>query len=247
MALLHTLEKEGNILFKYRGQIPVLLFIAAIPVLFFTDYSEITTLEYMIYAILSTTLSLSGFIFRALAIGTSAKGTSGRNTEEQVAETLNHTGIYSMVRHPLYVGNYFMWIGIVLFTFNIYYVIIVTLAYWLYYERIMFAEEQFLMRKFKDVYTNWSLKTPSFIPSIKNYVKSNNSLSIKTILRREYSGVLATIIGYVFVDLIRIYFTSGKFAYSNWHLYALGSGLFITLVLRSLKHYTKVLHEEDRS
>jgi len=55
-------------------------------------------------------LSMFGFIIRAIAIGTTPKGTSGRNTKEgQVAESLNTKGIYSMVRHPLYLGNYFMW------------------------------------------------------------------------------------------------------------------------------------------
>ena len=58
-----------------------------------------------------------GFLFRAWAIGTTPAGTSGRNTKEQVAEVLNSTGIYSIVRHPLYVGNYFMWIGIVAYVF----------------------------------------------------------------------------------------------------------------------------------
>ena len=88
------------------------------------------------------------FWVRSYTIGTTPRGTSGRNTEEQVAEQLNSSGIYSTVRHPLYLGNYLMWIGIVLFTKSISFTIIVSLMYWLYYERIMFAEERFLERKF---------------------------------------------------------------------------------------------------
>jgi hypothetical protein len=38
MALIHSLEKNGNILFKYRGQIPVVLFLLSIPTVYFTDY-----------------------------------------------------------------------------------------------------------------------------------------------------------------------------------------------------------------
>ena len=34
------------------------------------------------------------------------KNTSGRNTHDQVADSLNTSGIYSIVRHPLYVGNF---------------------------------------------------------------------------------------------------------------------------------------------
>lgn len=93
-----------------------------------------------------------GSDIRAIAIGTSNKNTSGRNTKQQVAEALNTKGIYSTMRHPLYVGNYFMWIGIVAYTGNIWFVVLVSLAFWLYYERIMFAEERFLERKFGEDY-----------------------------------------------------------------------------------------------
>jgi len=205
MALKHSLENSGNTLFKFRGQIPVVLFILAIPVVFFTDYSWMKNNEnfYWILLVFTAVLSLLGQVIRAIAIGTSNKNTSGRNRSEQVAEALNTKGIYSTMRHPLYVGNYFMWIGIVVFTANIWFVVIVSLAFWLYYERIMFAEERFLERKFGQDYLDWSLKVPAFWPSFKNYEKAPISFSMKTILRREYSGITATIIGFLFVDILR--------------------------------------------
>jgi protein-S-isoprenylcysteine O-methyltransferase Ste14 len=118
MALLHSFESSGNFLFKYRGQIPIILFVLAVPAIFFTPYWEMKPEYLKIVKIFSIGLSLAGFLFRAYAIGTTPKGTSGRNTKEQVANVLNSTGIYSIVRHPLYLGNYFMWIGIVVFVSN---------------------------------------------------------------------------------------------------------------------------------
>jgi len=171
MALIHSFEKSGNILFKYRGQIPLILFIIALPVIYFTNYTIISDSLNSILTIVAISLSILGFLIRAISIGTTPKGTSGRNTKNQVAESLNETGIYSTVRHPLYLGNYFMWIGIVLFTYNIYFIVIVSLAFWLYYERIMFAEERFLEKKFGQKYLKWSLTVPAFIPSFKNYKK----------------------------------------------------------------------------
>ena len=85
--------------------------------------------------------------------------------------------------------------------FNAWFVIVVSLMYWLYYERIMFAEERFLERKFGQDYLDWSLKAPAFIPAFGKYKKSETAFSLKTVLRREYSGVLATVIGFVFVDV----------------------------------------------
>jgi protein-S-isoprenylcysteine O-methyltransferase Ste14 len=249
MALIHSFEKSGNTLFKYRGQIPVILFILAVPVIYFTDYSFIFSedITYWIITGISILLSILGQVIRAIAIGTANKNTSGRNTKEQVAEALNTKGIYSTMRHPLYVGNYFMWIGIVVFTANIWFVLGVSLAFWLYYERIMFAEERFLERKFGKDYLDWSLKVPAFWPSFKNYIPSPISFSMKTILRREYSGITATIIGFLFVEILRDFFTIGTLELKNHYIVILAIALFISLFLRTLKHHTKILFEEDRS
>ncbi len=248
MALVNSFEKEGNFLFRHRGEIPIVLFAAAIPVIYFTnlDYLSNSLLEIFTYAAIF--LSFLGFFIRAISIGTTPKGTSGRNTKEgQVAESLNTTGIYSTVRHPLYLGNYFMWIGIVAFTFNWAFVIIVTLAFWLYYERIMFAEERFLERKFGDDYMNWANKTPSFIPCLKKYIKNVVPFSFVSVLRREYSGVLATVVGFVFIDDLRRYFADSSFEIYTTAHYLLIATLLIVLILRSLKHYTKLLNESGRS
>ncbi|HLW30359.1 MAG TPA: isoprenylcysteine carboxylmethyltransferase family protein [Brumimicrobium sp.] len=249
MALIHSLEKSGNTLFKYRGQMPIILFLLAVPVVYFTDYGwmELNDNYYYVLLIFAAILSLLGQVIRAIAIGTASKNTSGRNTKEQVAEALNTKGIYSTMRHPLYVGNYFMWIGIVVFTANIWFIVIVSLAFWLYYERIMFAEERFLERKFGQDYLDWSLKVPAFLPSFKNYVKSPIPFSMKTILRREYSGVTATIIGFLFVDILRDFVIEGAFILHTHYIIVLGVALFISLFLRTLKHHTKILFEEDRS
>lgn len=249
MALIHSFEKNGNFLFKFRGQIPVLLFLMSIPVVYFTDYQFLSKNPEMELILLITcaVVSLIGQVIRAIAIGTSNKHTSGRNTKEQVAEALNTKGIYSTVRHPLYLGNYFMWIGIVMFTFNIWFVLTVSLLFWLYYERIMFAEERFLERKFGDAYVNWSMKVPPFWPSMKNYIPTEIPFSMKTILRREYSGITATILGFVFVDVLRVWFGTEELTISTNQLIAVIVAFAITLILRSLKHYTKVLYEADRS
>ncbi len=248
MALIHSFEKSGNWLFKHRGELPVVLFILALPVVYLTDNDWLSDSHEVFLALFSVLLSAFGFAIRAYAIGTTPKGTSGRNTKEgQVAESLNSTGIYSVLRHPLYVGNYFMWIGIVVFTYNIGFIFVISLAFWLYYERIMFAEERFLERKFGQSYLDWSLTTPAFIPSFKNYKKSVIPFSIKSVLRREYSGILATVIGFVFVDQIRYYAYYGIYNFQRISVSILIITILFALLMRSLKHYTHILQEEGRS
>jgi len=248
MALIHSFENSGNFLFKNRSFIPVVLFVLAIPVIYFTDVSYAPNYLTTSIIILSVVLSFSGFLVRAITIGTTPAGTSGRNTRQgQVAEVLNTGGIYSVIRHPLYLGNYLMWIGIVIFTFNIYFFMIVSLAYWLYYERIMFAEERFLEKKFGQKYLDWSLTAPAFIPSFKNYKKNKLVFSMKSVLRREYSGVLATVFGFVFIDNLRYYFAFQHFDPCRISNIVLACVVVLVLFVRTLKHSTSVLNEKGRS
>jgi protein-S-isoprenylcysteine O-methyltransferase Ste14 len=247
MALIQSLEKQGNFLFKYRGQFPVLLFILAIPFIYVTDYSILSSESVSCYLNLAIYLSLVGFLIRFYTIGTTPKGTSGRNTKKQVADELNSSGIYSILRHPLYLGNFLIWLGISVSTLNLYFIVIMSLLFWLYYERIMFAEERFLERKFGDKYLDWSNKAPAFIPSIFNFKKSITPFSIITVLRREYAGVLATVIGFAFIELSRNYFISSKIMLNDCMLIVLGVTIVVVFILRNLKHYTQLLNEEDRS
>ncbi len=248
MALIHSFERSGNYLFKNRSYIPVALFLLAVPVIYLSDVSHIHQSWKQIITLLAIIISFIGFIVRAITIGTTPAGTSGRNTKEgQVAEELNTGGIYSVIRHPLYLGNYLMWIGIVMFTFNVYFFIIVSLAYWLYYERIMFAEERFLEKKFGKSYMNWSLTAPAFIPSFKNYRKSKMIFSIKSVLRREYSGVLATVFGFTFIDNLRHYFEYQQFDLYRISNIILAATVIVVLILRTLKHNSSILSESGRS
>lgn len=249
MALIQEMERQGNWLFRYRGQIPVLLFLMAIPVVYL--HSGAPAPVWLLP--LAATLSVLGALIRAYTIGTTPRGTSGRNTRQQVAESLNTSGIYSLVRHPLYLGNYLMWIGIVAYTGSLGFTALVTLLYWLYYERIMMAEEAFLTGKFGTAYREWSQEVPPFIPRVGPFASPSVPFSLRSVFRREYSGWLATVTGFAYVDCLRV-LASGQFTgvesfdafWSYWRL-PLGFALFTTLLLRTLKRYTSVLNEEGRS
>ena len=247
MALVQSFEKQGNFLFKYRGQFPVLLFILSVPFVYLTDYTLINYKEHNVFMFISISISVLGFLVRFYTIGTTPKGTSGRNTKEQVADVLNSSGMYSMVRHPLYLGNYLIWLGISLASFNIDFAIIMSLLFWIYYERIMFAEERFLERKFGADYLNWASKLPAFLPSILNFKKSDTKFSIITVLRREYASVLAAVVGFTFIEVLRTYFSTKNWSISDYTLVILGVTIILVLILRSLKHYTSILLEKGRS
>ena len=246
MSLNESFDKQGNFLFRYRGQFPIFLFLLAIPFVYKTDYKLI--IDYFPFLYVTTSLiTLLGFLIRFYTIGTTPKGTSGRNTNKQIAEKLNILGVYSVVRHPLYLGNYFIWLGISITTCNMYFIIIMSCLFWLYYERIMFAEEKFLINKFGEEYFKWSNQTPAFFPTFSNFKTPEMSFSLITVLRREYASVFSCVIGFAYIEILRNYSMYGCFKISILTLYVLIFMLVLVMILRSLKHYTKILNEDNRS
>lgn len=245
MTLLRSFEKEGLFLFRYRGQVPVVLFLAAIPVIWFGDVPG--TFWQCVWTYVGLGVCVLGQLFRAYIVGTTPKGTSGRNREEQVAESLNTKGAYSMVRHPLYVGNFLMWVGIVIYTFNPYYIALVVLAFWLFYERVMYAEERFLERKFGQAYVDWAGNLPAFVPRISTFQRGDVPFSMTTVLRREYSGFLSAATGFFFIDLIRDLKEDFEIDLNATYLKVYAGAIVVTLILRTLKHQTKLLDEDNRS
>ncbi len=248
MKLTEHITYQGNILFRYRGQIPIVIFLAAIPVIiWYTDYFSYNEYWMTTFTFLPIGLTIIGLCIRAWAVGSTPPGTSGRNTKQQVADHLNTKGVYSMVRHPLYLGNYLVWIGIVLFAMNFVFALVVTLFYWIYYERIMIAEEAFLEKKYGKRYLQWCNRTPAFIPSLGLYQKSDIPFSLKRVLRREYSGIFATVAGLLYVEVLTDYSMARKFVFDPFEASVLAVALIVTLVLRTLKHKTQLLHERQAS
>ena len=261
MSLIQSFQKSGNFLFKYRGQIPLLLFVIGIPYLLFNNtrlYSLLAQQDSCsctftaIITIVAVVVSLIGFLIRIYTIGTTPRGTSGRNRDKQVAEQLNCTGIYSVVRHPLYLGNYLMWAGLLIFTMDISLFLLVSLIYWLYYERIMLVEEQFVESRFGVQFQEWANRTNAIFPSFKNYKKGTIPFSVKPALRREYSGLFAMSFTYAVVDYLTYYRVwrllpaTTPFQWLRLSLYVLVAALFIMLILRTLKHHTSLLKEPER-
>jgi protein-S-isoprenylcysteine O-methyltransferase Ste14 len=250
MALIEEFDKSGNWLFKGRSYFPLALYAMA-AVVIGLGMDEHLPVFHLGWAWACIAISLLGLVIRAIAIGYAPRGTSGRNTKAgQVAEVLNSTGIYSTVRHPLYLGNFFMWLGIIFYVGNWWFTIVCCLLYWVYYERIMFAEEFFLRGKFGQVYLDWAAKTPAFWPALGKWKSPSWDFSLRNVLKREYNGFFAIFLSMTLLDAGKNYmhygFTDWEHLVSPFWIKALIVAFIIFIVLRSLKKYTRVLHVEGR-
>ena len=192
-------------------------------------------------------VSLFGEMIRVITVGFAPKNTSGRNTiHGQIADELNITGIYSIVRHPLYLGNFFMWLGPVLFLRSLEVILFFTLIYWLYYERIMFAEEQFLRRKFGEIYDKWSENVSSFIPCSFNFIRPKLHFSVRNVVKREHNGFFSIFVIFALLDLFRNYFLSERIYLTRMWIYLFGSAFVIWIVVRIIHKRTQWLEAEGR-
>jgi protein-S-isoprenylcysteine O-methyltransferase Ste14 len=245
MALVHELENSGNWLFKRRSWLPVILVMAGIVMMYLGNRQAI--LFDLRDELIFLGVSLFGEVIRIFTVGFTPKNTSGRNTVNgQLADELNVTGIYSILRHPLYLGNLFMWLGPVLFLRSVWFTIVFGLIYWIYYERIMFAEEQFLRRKFGEIYDKWSESVGSFIPYSLKYIPSKLPFSVRNVLKREYNSFVNIFLIFTTLDLFRNYFLSERIYLTPMWIYMSVSAGIIWLVVRTIEKRTKWLDVEGR-
>lgn len=246
MALKEELERQGNWLFKYRSTLPIGILFIGLVVSIQTNLEKETSTCIILYEFACLLVSVIGLGIRIYTVGYTPKNTSGRNTSEgQVADTLNTTGIYSVVRNPLYLGNFFMWLGLAMFTENLWFIISFVLFYWIYYERIIYAEEQFLERKFGEKYRAWAYRVPVFIPNLGLFTKNEISFSIKKVLRKEKNGLFAMFLIFMMFDLTGEWIRN----HSDHNLFFISGTIFtmiIYIVLKVLKMKTRFL-ENNRS
>jgi len=245
MALVHEFESSGNWLFKRRSWLPVFMVIAGILMMYLGNRQAI--LFDMRNELIFLGVSLFGQLIRILTVGFTPRNTSGRNTVNgQIADELNVTGIYSLLRHPLYFGNFFMWLGPVLFLRSFWFTVVFGLLYWLYYERIMFAEEQYLRRKFGEIYDKWSETVSSFIPYPINFIPPSLPFSVKNVLKREYNSFFNIFLIFTILDVFRNYFLSQRIYFTNMWIYLFAVATVIWLAVRIIHKRTNWLEVEGR-
>ncbi len=176
--------KIGNFLFKHRSFTPIPLI-----ALVFIIFKPINLNERNIILNLAGLLiSLLGETIRIFAVGYSFTGTSGRETFLR-ADALNTTGIYAIVRNPLYIGNFFMFTGIVIVFSNVFAVFVFALFLILQYYFIILSEENFLKKKYGESYESYCRQVRRILPTFKNYKRNQNPFSLQKVIFKENDSI----------------------------------------------------------
>jgi protein-S-isoprenylcysteine O-methyltransferase Ste14 len=239
--LTEEMSKQGSFLFRWRSYLPLLgsplVLLAMVSFHYpFGSHSYDTLWELFCFGV-----SLSGLAIRALTIGFVPPGTSGRNTKCQKTTRLNTTGAYSLVRHPLYLSNFVIVMGGSLFVRSFWLCLVVALGFVLYYERIIYAEESFLLDKFGSEFSEWARRTPLIVPSFKSYTPPDRPFDWRMALRREYSGFFGIVATFTFLEMLGDYIVRGVPVVDPLWIIIFAAGLVTYLTLMFLKKKTSVL------
>ncbi len=129
-------------------------------------------------------IALAGAATRIIAVGHAKPFTSGRENFLR-AESLNSSGLYSIVRNPLYVGNFLIYNGLLiaysspgaLLFFNIFFIV--------NYHFIILAEERYLAGRFAQAYRDYLGRVPRALPRFGLYRKNDHPFSLARAVFKE--------------------------------------------------------------
>jgi protein-S-isoprenylcysteine O-methyltransferase Ste14 len=166
--------KLGNILYRWRG---VIGFCA-----FWLVWSFLQPVWQRIWVALPFTLI--GLILRFWAVGYLDKESRGKELKVQ---TLVTAGPYRFIRNPIYLGNFFLTLSVLLaFNLKFYFFIAILILFGVYYGLIIKAEEDFLIRKFKEKYLFYYQTTGAVLPKYffkSTYGKINQRYNLRNAIR----------------------------------------------------------------
>ncbi len=246
MALREEFEAQGNWLFRHRSYLPLGLLPLLAAALLSPGAPAASRALTWVWDAVCLGLAGLGAGIRALTVGHVPAGTSARVTTRQDAESLNTTGLYSLVRHPLYLGNVLIGMALVLIVGSWWFAAVSLLAFWIYYERIMYAEEAYLRRRFGEPFEEWAESTPPFVPRPSGWRSPELPFSLKTVLRLEHPTFLLITCGLPALKMLAALLRPGRAELEPFWVLFFALGVITYAALRAVDRRTRFLRVHGR-
>ena len=157
--------------------------------------------------------------------------------------SFSNKGAYSIIRNPLFFGNFFILFAITLMTQSWEIILTNSMITICFYSLIALYEEDIFKEEYKQQYINYANKTNCFIPSLKNYINPDKNFNIKQIIKHESSTWLLCAVSFVTIEIIRGYFEFNKFFLSKFWFYVLIFAFIIWLYSLVFISYKKDKNE----
>ncbi len=243
-GLVEEWARTGNWLFRWRSYLPLLVLAALAALSFAFPSSTAGRLDN--WELAGMLVSVAGLVLRAWTVGHAPAGTSGRGTRKLEAASLSTEGMYSVVRHPLYLGNLLIWAGVAATTGNLAAVAVTILVFWIYNGRIMLAEERFLRARFGSDFTRWAARTPALLPAPRLWRPYQLPFSLLFALGRDHAALYAWVAATTALEVAETLGAGdGLDLAPFWGIY-FGAGTVVYVVLWRLKKDSTLLDVEGR-
>jgi protein-S-isoprenylcysteine O-methyltransferase Ste14 len=229
--------KIGNILFRYRSYtlIPVALVILIFskPFFFLGNIEQ----EHFLF-FFGLLVALFGQGIRIFTQGYAPAGTSSWGDKLEAGD-LNTAGIYARVRNPLYIGNFFILLGLLIIYNSLSGYLIGIGFFSLQSWFIVQAEENFLKDKFGQKYREYCQKVPRFFPRLKK-IGINQPFNWLRVLKKEQDSFAGLLVYALVLEIYKIVVNNG-FRNSKKEIFNLTICLLIVILIFSgLKFWKKM-------
>jgi len=184
----------GNFFFRHRNRLFPALMVGSLllvrPRSLIQDYS-LDVLRFL----LGVLVCLAGQSMRILTVGYDYIKRGGK--QQQIwAGRLVHRGLFAHTRNPLYLGNVLIFSGLVIVINNpVGYLLGIPLVRGIY-QCMIYAEEDFLARKFGADYESYKIRVSRWWPNWRGFSQSVDGLNFqwRRVLNKEYGTAFAWVV-----------------------------------------------------
>ncbi|MCI0334072.1 MAG: isoprenylcysteine carboxylmethyltransferase family protein [Planctomycetes bacterium] len=190
-------------------------------------------------------ISFVGLAIRMLAAGQLLDASSGRTSQHR-ATCLDTDGVFSIVRHPRYLGDYWIGLGVVLIPFVWWLPIVYSVAFYFYYKRLVMIDERSLRRQFAEKFVQWASVTRAFIPRLSNWRPARGPYSFRTALKREHTTLFLVIALHSSVEWLEHLILERRIMLEVFWAVLTLAGLTAYVLVRHLTKHTRLLNVPAR-
>lgn len=234
-------QRIGNLLFKFRRffyLIPIVLSLTScrgFAVIFPLD------LPGEIFDVFCFLFVLCGLWIRVVASGTSMRLFKTRESKRFLRlKGASFTGIFSLWRHPHFIGDLFIVTGLALLSQSFRVLGVSILIFLFCYIPILAQKETMARKKLGPTYETYRKKTGLLFPSLLNWKKPTLRFRVTAALHKENGVLLYAIFLFVFLEGLEDSIAA-RHLYLNYHWLALA---FLALMIWHL-HRLRTLPSEE--
>lgn len=119
---------------------------------------------------------------------------------------LANSGPYAFVRHPLYIGNFFLGLGFILLAWNLLLLFIFISFFIFFYFCTIKAEDEELLKSFGQEYLDYKKQVPLILPRLRSFKGEKEKYNWALIRKnREHKTIIGLVLIFA-IQLLKTYF-----------------------------------------